>query len=143
MKVNGTSGTTSAGGVRGARPGGGGEGFRIACPQGASGAAPATATSSVGGVMGLEALLALQDVGGPLDRRRRQVGRAGRILDVLDGVKVALLDGEISTDHLDRLTRAIRDQREQTDDEGLDALLDDIELRAAVEMAKLERMRAV
>ena len=91
------------------------------------------------GVMGVEALLALQDVGGPLERKRRAVRRAGRILDVLDEIKISLLEGELSASDLDRLRRAIRDERDATEDPGLEAVLDEIELRAAVEMAKLER----
>jgi hypothetical protein len=89
--------------------------------------------------MGVEALLALQDVGGPLERKRRAVRRAGRILDVLDGIKLALLEGELSGEDLDRLRRAVRDERANTDDPALEAVLDDIELRAAVEVAKLEQ----
>ena len=84
-------------------------------------------------------MLALQDVGGPLERKRRAVRRAGRILDVLDELKLALLDGELSLGQLERLSRAIRDERGLTDDPKLEELLDEIELRAAVEMAKLEQ----
>ncbi len=89
--------------------------------------------------MGLQSLLALQDVGNPLERKRRAVRRAGRILDVLDDVKVALLEGELSSADLDRLRRAVRDERGNTDDPDLEAVLNDIELRAAVEVAKLEQ----
>jgi hypothetical protein len=89
--------------------------------------------------MGVEALLALQETGGPLERKRRAVGRAGRILDVLDDIKVALLDGDLSSGELDRLRRAVRDERSATDDPKLEAVLDEIELRAAVEVAKLEQ----
>ncbi len=64
--------------------------------------------------------------------------RAGRLLDVLDGVKLNLLSGEVSSADLDNLKSAIRDQRDQTDDEGLEGVLDEIETRAAVELAKLE-----
>jgi len=135
MKVTGPSGIGSSTGPRPAR-GPGGEGFRVAMPE--PSAAP-TQTSSVGGVMGVEALLALQDVGGPLERRRRAVGRAGRILDVLDEIKAGLLGGELSADELDRLRRAIRDERSHTDDPNLEAVLDEVELRAAVEVAKLEQ----
>jgi hypothetical protein len=81
----------------------------------------------------------LQDVGGPLERKRRAVRRAGRILDVLGEIKIGLLEGELSAGDLDRLRRAIRDERDATEDPGLEAVLDEIELRAAVEMAKLER----
>ena len=62
-----------------------------------------------------------------------------RILDVLDEIKVGLLSGDIGGGDLDRLRRAIRDERELTDDPRLEAVLNDIELRAAVEMAKLEQ----
>lgn len=89
--------------------------------------------------MGVDALLALQDVGTPLERKRRAVRRAGRILDTLDNLKVALLEGDISSAELDRLRRAVRDERDQTEDPALEAVLDEIELRAAVEMAKLEQ----
>ena len=93
-------------------------------------------------VMGVDALLTLQDIGGPLERRRRAVGRAGRLLDILDQVKVALLDGELSTHDLQRLQRALREQRDATDDPRLEGLLDEIETRAAVDLAKLEQARA-
>jgi hypothetical protein len=89
--------------------------------------------------MGVEALLALQDVGTPTERRRRSVRRAGRILDVLDEIKVALLDGDLDAASLDRLRRAVRDERSQTEDPALEGVLDEIELRAAVEVAKLEQ----
>jgi len=84
-------------------------------------------------------LLALQDVGGPLERRRRAVSRAGRILDVLDDIKRGLLDGELGVADMERLRRAVRDERAGTDDPRLEGLLDEIETRAAVEIAKLEQ----
>jgi hypothetical protein len=91
--------------------------------------------------MSLDALIALQDVGGPLERKRRAVGRAGRLLDILDGVKMGLLSGELNAGDLDRLKRAIRDQRDQTDEPELEGVLDEIETRAEVELAKLEQSR--
>jgi hypothetical protein len=91
--------------------------------------------------MGVEALLTLQDVGGPLERRRRAVGRAGRLLDALDDIKLALLDGQLREDDLERLERAIRDQRAATDDPRLEELLNEIETRAAVELAKIQQAR--
>jgi hypothetical protein len=139
MKVNGTSGVGSTTGVRAARPGGGGPGFQLPSIGGASGAGQSSSVSGVAGVMGMDALLALQDVGGPLERKRKAVRRAGLILDVLEDVKVALLDGAITANDLDRLRRAVRDERSQTDDPKLEAVLDEVEVRAAVELAKLEQ----
>ena len=142
MKVTGTGGIGGAAGPRPARAAGG-DGFRL--PSGAGAASGPTQAAGVAGtasVMGVDALIALQDVGGPLERRRRAVGRAGRLLDVLDGLKVALLDGNIGGDDLVRLKSAISEQRAATDDPKLEALLDEIETRAAVELAKLEQARA-
>ncbi|HEX5264944.1 MAG TPA: flagellar assembly protein FliX [Phenylobacterium sp.] len=139
MKVTGPSGIGSSSASAPSRPAAGGEGFRIATPSPAAGASQVAGADATRAVMGVDALIALQDVGGPLERKRRAVRRAGRILDVLDDVKDGLLSGELGVGDLDRLRRAIRDEREMTDDPQLEAVLDDIELRAAVEMAKLEQ----
>ena len=108
-------------------------------------AGPSAASARVGapaGVTSLDALLALQELDGPLERRRRSVRRAGRILDELDGVKLALLGSdERAPEALARLTRAVADQRSETDDAGLEQVLNEIELRAAVELAKREPRR--
>jgi hypothetical protein len=138
MKITGPNATGSASGARNARSAGAG-GFRLPDVGEADGAAASAGVSRTAGVMGVDALLALQDVGGPLERKRRAVRRAGRILDVLDELKLALLDGELSLGQLERLRRAIRDERGLTDDPKLEEVLDEIELRAAVEMAKLEQ----
>ncbi|HVI33109.1 flagellar assembly protein FliX [Phenylobacterium sp.] len=137
MKVTGPGAIGPAGGPK-AKPSGG-SGFRLPGVGQAEGPAPSAGVSATSSIMGMDALLALQDVGGPLERKRRAVSRAGRILDVLDDMKVALLDGRLSGHDLDRLRRAVRDERAQTDDPKLEAVLEEIEVRAAVEMAKLEQ----
>jgi hypothetical protein len=93
-------------------------------------------------VLGVEALLAMQDIETSTERRRRSVRRAGRLLDELDEIKIALLGGELGTAQLERLGRAIREQRSGTEDPKLETLLDEIETRAAVELAKLEMSRS-
>jgi Class II flagellar assembly regulator len=137
MKVTQAGGAGQAPGAKQTR-GVGGEGFRLPQPASAQGVVSTAATSAPSSVVGLASLLALQDVGTPLERRRRSVARAGRILDVLDEIKIALLDGDLSSPQLDRLRRAVRDERAATDSPALEALLDQIETRAAVEAAKLE-----
>ncbi|MDB5434425.1 MAG: fliX [Phenylobacterium sp.] len=139
MKVTGPGGIGSSSGARPARGAADGEGFRVVTPEAAPETSQASSVSATRGVMGVEALLALQDVGGPLERKRRAVRRAGRILDVLDEIRIGLLEGELGSADLDRLRRAVRDERERTDDPALEAVLDEIELRAAVEAAKLEQ----
>jgi hypothetical protein len=137
MKVTGPGGLTPSSGPKPARAGGG-DGFRVATPQAAPQAGQVSAGAGVGGVVGLEALIALQDVGSPLERRRRSVSRAGRILDVLEGVRLSMLGGELAEGDLERLRRAVREERAATEDPKLEALLDEIETRAEVELAKLE-----
>jgi hypothetical protein len=141
MKVNGTGGVGQAGGSRAGR-GADGQGFRLPATAETAGPSQSSGVSTANAVMGVEALLTLQDVGGPLERRRRAVGRAGRILDILDEVKIALLDGQLSGETLLRLQRSVREQRAATDDPRLEELLNEIETRAAVEIAKLEHARA-
>ena len=138
MKVVGPNGVGQAGGPsRPARPPGG-AGFRLPSLSDAAGPASTASVSAASNVMGMDALLALQDVAGPLERKRRAVGRAGRLLDELEHLKIALLDGEVTGDDLHRLKRAIKDARDRTDDPTLEAVLEEVELRAAVELAKLE-----
>jgi hypothetical protein len=137
MKVSAASSLVSSNASKGASAAASGT-FSLG---GVAQAAPAAQASATAAVSSVQALIALQEVGGPLERRRRAMSRAGRILDVLDEMKVAMLDGSLSTASLDRLTRAVRDQREATDDPALESVLDEIEMRAAVEMAKLEHAK--
>ena len=139
MKVAGTGRVNASSPTRaGGRAAGG---FSVSHADGPAEAAQVGPTVGMTGVSSIDALLALQSVGGPLERRRRAMGRAGRILDVLDDVKIALLDGEVSPDALDRLVVAVREERDETEDAGLEGVLDEIEMRAAIEMAKLESAR--
>jgi hypothetical protein len=112
-----------------------GEGFS---PAGqAEEAAPAARAASAVGVGSLEALLALQETMSPTEKRRRAVRRGGRILDALDDLRLAVLDPDgLDGPALQRLSIALRDAREDTDDPGLEGLLEQIEIRAAVELAK-------
>ncbi|HWA61410.1 MAG TPA: flagellar assembly protein FliX, partial [Caulobacteraceae bacterium] len=95
----------------------------------------------VAAVSSLEALMALQEVGGPLERRRRAVARGGRLLDALESLKIGLLEGALPRPAIEALAREVREQRDQTDDPRLEAVLAEIETRAAVELAKLDQLR--
>jgi len=139
MKVSGTNGVGQASGPGKARPAAGGAGFSLPAPSAASGPSQVAPSAGVSMVANVDALIALQDVGGPLERRRRAVSRAGRILDVLEDMKRGLLDDGLRPQDMERLRRAVRDERLGTDDPKLEGVLDEIETRAAVELAKLEQ----
>jgi hypothetical protein len=116
-------------------------GFSVSQASSAAPAASVAPTAGLTGVSSIDALLALQSVGSPLERKRKAVKRASEILDVLDEVKIALLDGAADPKALTRLMEAIREERGDTEDPKLESVLNEIELRAAVEMAKLEPRR--
>ncbi len=139
MKVGGPNGvgSTQAPSGRAANPAAGG--FSIASPDSAQETQATARLASTMGIASIDALLTLQEVGGPTERRRKAVRRAGVILDVLEDLKLAVLDGGIAPATLGRLIEAVRQERAGTGDAGLEGLLDEIETRAAVEMAKLEQ----
>lgn len=95
----------------------------------------AAATLGPSAAGSIDALLALQAVADPASRRRKQVRRASALLDALEEVKADLLVGRASDTRLDQLTVLVGEGRER-DDPDLDALVDDIELRVRVELAK-------
>lgn len=84
---------------------------------------------------GIDALLALQAAPDATEKRRRQMRRGRSLLDTLDALKADLLAGQIGEGHLNQLLVLIGQARERTEP-GLDSVLDDIELRARVELAK-------
>lgn len=136
MKVVGTGGPNAATGSRGAR--GGASGFSLGQAAGAAAPAATASVAATSSMAGVSALMALQEVEGPLERRRRAVKRGGGLLDRLDELKMALLSGETGAPALERLARVLREERPDDGDAELTALLDQIDLRAQVELAKAE-----
>ena len=139
MKVTGPQGPASTQGQKTARAAGGFSlGGQAAGVAGPGVAAPA---SAAGGLAGVSALMALQSVETATERRRRAVRRGGGLLDRLEDLKLALLSGQDGGEALDRLARALREERPDDDDAGLNAVLDQIDVRASVELAKSEVAR--
>jgi hypothetical protein len=101
---------------------------------GAEAAAPPSATAPTGSI---GALFALQEVPDATARRRKAVARAAKMLDRLDELQLGLVEGAIDRHALVDLAAAARSAREDTGDPTLQGVLDEIELRAAVELAKL------
>ncbi len=85
---------------------------------------------------GIDALLALQGVEDPTERRKRSVARGRGALDVLDDLKLGLLSGNFDSSTVTRLRTAAASLKESSGDPGLDAVLSEIELRVEVELAK-------
>lgn len=116
-----------------------GDGFFVGDP----GPAPqASAAAPVAPAASLDALLALQAIEDPLLARRKAVRRGHALLDALDQIKADLLIGQVSEGRLNQVMALIGQARERNLP-GLDGVLDDIELRARVELAKFGRYPAL
>jgi hypothetical protein len=100
------------------------------------GAAPVSGSAGVGSVSGL---LAVQQVGDPLEGRRRARRRAHDMLSELEALRDGLLDDEVPVHRLEALAVLARSQRAEVDDPDLAQLLDEIDLRVQVELAKRGR----
>ena len=97
------------------------------------------AVTPVGALASVDALLALQEVRENLDGRREAIQRGQALLDGLDEIRHGLLIGVIPRHKLQALAGAARRQKTKIDDPRLAEVLDEIELRAAVELAKFDR----
>ncbi len=98
-------------------------------------ASDARPTAAAGPTTSIDALLALQAVDDPLQKRRKLIRRGTQLIDALEGLKADLLAGQMSEGRLNQLMAVMSQARERAEP-GLNAVLDDIELRARVELAK-------
>jgi hypothetical protein len=133
MRVSASNRTSLATGTTAARPSSGGGTFSLGEAQASQAQTAATALRSLGGI---DALLALQGVEDPTERRRRAVKFGRRALDALDQLKLGLLAGTLDQATLLRLKSVAGDLREPTGDPGLDQVMGEIDLRVSVELAK-------
>jgi hypothetical protein len=132
MRIYGPNGSMAPAGAPASRRAAGG-GFSVAGEEGARGTGSTTAPRSVGGI---DALLALQGLEDPTERRRRAVKRGRTALDALDELKVGLLRGELDRTTLAKLRAAAAGLKESSGDANVDSVMAEIELRVEVELAK-------
>ncbi len=141
MKVSGSKAAGTSGATRKKASGTSGGGFADAIRSLDSGgeASGAGSVHGASGVSALDALLALQQSGDALDSPKKAgVLRAKSVLEQLESVRDGLLSGALSGARLQQLVGLLDQQRENIDDPELSAVLDEIDLRARVELAKLE-----
>lgn len=94
-------------------------------------------TSSLGSV---NCVLDIQEVDDALSRAARGKLRAEDLLDKLDELRLDLLTGAISENKLQRLAQVVASRRAEINDPNLNQILDEIDLRAQVELAKFSRV---
>jgi hypothetical protein len=134
MKIEGNGRVAGPAGARRAGKGqAAGDRFSLSVGE----ASPAPQASGVQGPAPVNALLALQEVPDGMARHARAVRQGHDVLDQLEDLKLCLLTGRLPRERLDSLIRSVRARRESADDPRLKETLDEIELRAEVELAKL------
>jgi hypothetical protein len=134
MRVNALTNTAATRGASSARRVGGGFSVSEDSPSGSS--APAAGLRAITSV---DALIALQGVEDPTERRKKAVKQGRNALDVLEGLKLALLDGTLDSTAIGRLKSVAEGLKQSSGDQQLDAVLAEIELRVEVELAKAYR----
>jgi len=108
---------------------------------GATSSQSPTAVGGANSVFSVGSVLSVQET---LDAtaetaKNKLCGFGNEVLDHLDDLRLMILEGRVPKERLAHLARMLREKREQTDDARLNALIDEIELRAEVEIAKLTR----
>jgi len=103
--------------------------------------------SETGGAVGpagpgaVEAVFTVQEAPDATEEHQRKQATAHGedLLDRLEAMRRWILAGAMPKEKLAELARQLRAQRRRTSDPRLEAIIDEIELRAEVEIAKLTR----
>lgn len=95
-----------------------------------------------GPIAALDTILTLQEMDDPTQGRSKGLRHGEQLLDLLDSVRDGLLAGGIARATLNKLAHAVAKRHEAFADPRLQDVLDEIELRAHVELAKLEAVDA-
>jgi Class II flagellar assembly regulator len=137
MKIDPTAPARSAGSARRTERAGGARSGEFARHLDSS-----TSSAGVSGgspVGPVNTFLSIQEVDDPLSGgRKRAAKRAEDILDELDALREGLLTGGLSRESIIRLAGLVRARRPEVTSPELNEVLDEIELRAEVELAKLD-----
>ncbi len=106
--------------------------------SGAQSSSAATQATEISATTGLSNLFALQEISEEERKRERALKHGKSMLDVLERLRQQLLMGEIPSHMLADLSLTLEEQKQTLSDPYLMGLIEDIELRVAVELAKLE-----
>ena len=89
------------------------------------------------GVAGLDALLAVQEVTYRDESLKEDISWGKNMLSHLENLRSSLLKGEVAKKDLQAMLGMVESKKRRSTDENLHRILDEIELRARVELAKL------
>lgn len=145
MKIEGPKSSSDINKKKDAKKTSSGDGaFKSMMGGGAGQATGAGASSMSAGIASVDILLAAQSVDDSTQgkAKRQAKARAKGILEKLNDLKVAMVSGNVTIGHMVSIADVVASHRENITDPDLTAILDEIDLRAHVELAKLEVARA-
>lgn len=90
-------------------------------------------------VNNVSALLSLQEVTTSPAQTREAIQNGNQLLDTLETLRLGLLTGSVPLTLLEEMESLVADIRAASVDPALEDILSEIELRSAVELAKLEQ----
>jgi len=139
MKIQGPSESQKTGKAKSASPTGKSNGAFGAMVTGA--AKEASGLVAPGSVASVDALLAVQAAEDPTERaaKRRMRERGVTLLEKLDEIRLGLLTGNMTVGQVIGIADVVASHREKVSDPKMSALLDEIDLRAQIEIAKMRK----
>lgn len=107
--------------------------------MGAGDAPQAAATQATTTIAALDTLLAVQGAEDPAARaaKKRMRERSDTILKGLDKIRMAMLSGALTVGDMIDMADVVASHREKIADPALTSIMDEIDLRAQVELAKM------
>ena len=138
MKVDGPKRSGSASGTKKSSgpKGSGNTDFSQYMTSGAQSSMGAEATQSIAQI---DSLLAVQGAEDPTQRaaKKRARVRADNLLDKMEQIRLSMLGGNLTIGHMVDVADVIASHRDKINDPVLSAIMDEIDLRAQVELAKM------
>lgn len=89
-------------------------------------------------VAAVDSLLAVQEIE-QKQQKKNAVDRSREMLTLLEEIRIGLLSGHIPEAKVHNLTKLADEERQAFADEGLNNVLDEVNLRAQVELAKMQQ----
>lgn len=136
MKIKGTDRVSSTSKKKSVKPTGSGAEFHSAVKVGET--AVSSGVSGTQPVQTIDSLLSLQEVPDSTSGRSKGLVFGKDMLEHLEDIRRGFLLGTIPKARLKALSQVIKNRRDKFQDPELTDILDQIELRARVELAKLE-----
>lgn len=141
MKIEGPKQTSASSSVKKTSKAKPAEGSDFGEYMAAGATQESSASAAPQSITAVDALLAVQAVEDPTEKaaRKRMTLRAESLLEKLDDLHIAMLKGNMTMSHMVNIADMVSTHKEKVSDSKLSALLDEIDLRAQVELAKMRK----